>query len=114
MSNRKSNVYLSHALFCVDNVRTYTADGEAAFLGDRKTQDAVVRNLEVIGQCVKDIGIDALQTASPSTDWRAIAAFRNVLAHEYLGVKPDLVWMVVTNDMPLLEQVLKALLSSIK
>ena len=114
MSNRKLGVYLSHALFCIDNIRIYTADGESAFLSDRKTQDAVVRNLEVIGQCVKDAGIDVLQAASPGTDWRAIAAFRNVLAHEYFGVKADLVWAVVADDLPAREQSLNALASSTK
>lgn len=114
MSNRKASVFLSHALFCIDNIRDYTTGGEAEFATDRKTQDAVVRNLEVVGQCIKDAGIEALQTAAPDTDWKAVAAFRNVLAHEYLGVKPDLVWAVVRNDLPLLEKALKAILSSAK
>ncbi|MBW7901614.1 MAG: DUF86 domain-containing protein [Rhodocyclaceae bacterium] len=110
MTGKKApGVYVAHALFCIENIHAYTSEGEEAFRQDRKTQDAVIRNLEVIGQCVKDEGIENLRAAAPEIDWRTIAAFRNVLAHGYLGVKTDLVWAVVSKELPILEQALRHL-----
>lgn len=105
-------LYLEHALLCVRRVRDYTAGyTEAVFLSDQKTVDAVIRNLEVIGQCVKAHGLETLESSTPDIRWRAIAAFRNVLAHEYRGVKPSLVWRVVTDELPLLQEALEEILA---
>lgn len=65
------------------------------FFKDRKTQDAVIRNLEVIGQAVKDIGVDDLSKSCPDVPWAQVAGARNVLAHHYLGVDIQLVWNIV-------------------
>lgn len=109
---KSARPYLEHALLCIGRIRDYTADGsEASFLTDHKTQDAVIRNLEVIGQCIKDHGTESLQLTAPNIKWRTIAAFRNVLAHEYLGVKPSLVWNIVANDLIPLEDALKDVLA---
>jgi hypothetical protein len=53
-------VYLRHILDCIARIEDYVREGREAFLGDTKTQDAVIRNLEVIGQAVKDLGTNAL------------------------------------------------------
>lgn len=65
------------------------------FLDDRKTQDAVVRNLEVIGQALKDYGIDELTEKKPDIPWQQIAGMRNILAHDYLGVDMVMIWDTV-------------------
>ena len=80
-------IFLAVALESIELIESYI-DGYdlTAFLTDRKTQDAVVRNLEVIGQALKDFGIEALLMEQPDMPWREIAGMRNVLAHEYLGV----------------------------
>ena len=105
-------LFLRHALLCVRRIRDYTASHtESTFLADQMAQDAVIRNLEVIGQCIKDHGLDPLQALNPDIRWRTIAAFRNVLAHEYMGVKPSLVWQVVVNELPALENALEKILA---
>lgn len=110
--NKDIALYLEHALLCVHRIRDYTASyTESEFLADQKTIDAVIRNLEVIGQCIKDHGLAPLESASPDIRWRAVAAFRNVLAHEYRGVKPSLVWQVVTDHLPSLQTALEKILS---
>ncbi len=76
------------------------------FLIDRKTQDAVVRNLELIGQALKDFGIEALAQVNSEIPWQKIAAMRNILAHEYLGVDMSLIWETVSNQLDELRQVL--------
>ena len=75
----------------------YTEPGEAQFRSDLKTQDAVLRNLETLGEATKKLNS---QTRALSTDtpWREIAGFRDVIAHDYLEVDLDLVWNVIDED----------------
>jgi uncharacterized protein with HEPN domain len=109
---KDTRLYLEHALLCVRRIRDYTTSHtESTFLADQKTLDAVIRNLEVIGQCIKDHGVNPLQSSTPDIRWRAIAAFRNALAHEYMGVKPSLVWQIIANDLPALECALQEILT---
>jgi uncharacterized protein with HEPN domain len=93
-------VYLAHARDCADRIESYAVDGKACFLADPKTRDAILRNLEIIGQCVKDAGVDPLASLAPTIQWTKIAAFRNVLAHSYLSVKPEVVWTIVEVELP--------------
>lgn len=64
--SRERTVFLRHVLLCLDKIERYTADGKQAFMRDAKTQDAVVRNLEIIGQAVKDLGTDDLSIRHPA------------------------------------------------
>jgi uncharacterized protein with HEPN domain/predicted nucleotidyltransferase len=80
-----------------------------SFLSDRKTQDAVVRNLEIIGQALKDYGIDVLAEKRPDMPWSQITGMRNVLAHEYLGVDMVMIWDTVQLHLTDLQQALKSL-----
>lgn len=107
-------VYLKHLGGCIARIKLYTDAGKEHFLNDLKTQDAVIRNIEIIGQVVRDLGIDDLATRYPETPWRAIAGTRNFLAHQYLGVDPVLIWNIVAGDLPLLEQQLASLLAEIE
>jgi len=78
-------------------------------MADPKTQDAVVRNLEVIGQAVRDYGVEGLAAVAPHIPWRRIAGLRNVLAHQYLGVDLHLLWNIVGNELPRLREALSQL-----
>jgi uncharacterized protein with HEPN domain len=79
------------------------------FQSDEKTIDAVVRNLEVIGEAVRHLmaSSDELPHAIP---WADIAGMRNILIHEYFGVDLTIVWATVTVDLPTLRSSLKRLL----
>ena len=103
---RDRSVYLRHVQDLIDRIKTYTAEGEVTFRADSKTQDAVLHNLEIIGQCVKDYGVDDLLHAYPGFPWAPIAGFRNILAHQYLGVDIGLVWAIVIRDLPALERLI--------
>ena len=75
------------------------------FLRDDKTYDAVIRNLEVIGEAVKNIP-EEIRTRYPEIEWRKMAGLRDIVAHEYFGVSDEIVWDVIQNKIPfLLEQV---------
>jgi uncharacterized protein with HEPN domain len=103
--------YLQHIRDAIDRITNYVAAGEQAFLSDSKTQDAVIRNLEIIGEAVKSLSVD-LKNANADIPWKRIAGMRDQLIHGYFGVNIDLVWGVVANEIPALiarvEQLLKS------
>lgn len=98
---KDERVYLLHALESIDAIQRYTVDGRDAFFADPKTQDAVIRNVEVIGQAVKGIS-DQTRALEPDVSWRQIAGMRDKLIHEYFGVDLALVWDVVERELPVL------------
>ena len=72
------------------------------FLADRKTQDAVIRNLEIIGEAAKTLP-DELKAKMPEIEWHKIVALRNILTHEYFGVNLKIIWDVIQNKLTELE-----------
>lgn len=70
----------------------------AAFADDTKTQDAVIRNLEIIGEAVARLP-GTFKTQHPEIEWRKITALRNILAHEYFGVSLPVIWDVVEHKL---------------
>ena len=91
--------YLLHVRDAIDAITAYTAAGRDAFLADQKTQDAVIRNLEIIGEAVKRLS-SRVTNAYPDIPWRQIAGMRDKLVHDYFGVDLDLVWGVVERELP--------------
>lgn len=80
------------------------------FQADRKTVDAVVRNLEVIGEAVKNIP-QTVRDQHPHIPWQRVAALRDILIHEYFGIDMEILWDVVHNKLPLLKQQVIEILS---
>ena len=78
------------------------------FLDDAKTHDAIMRNLEVIGEAAKHIP-EEVRKRNPSVPWRKISGFRDVAAHEYFGIDTDVVWNLITREVPGLLDELKRL-----
>lgn len=92
-------VYLAHMLECIERVELYTRDGHEAFLASPMAQDAVIRNLEVIGEAAKRVS-DNFRLSHPEIPWRGMAGLRNVLIHDYEGVDANQVWRVVEGELP--------------
>jgi uncharacterized protein with HEPN domain len=101
--------YLEHVLDAIERVESYTRDGEQAFIEDLRTQDAVVRNLEVIGEAVKNLSADT-RAKRPEVPWREIAGMRDKMIHEYFGVDLRVVWDAVQTDLPRLRESVRAIL----
>lgn len=76
------------------------------FMRDIKTQDAVVRNLEILGEAAKGVSM-GLRKRYDSLPWSSVAGMRDRLIHGYFGVNLDIVWDVVKNDLPPMVEVLK-------
>lgn len=107
---KDKTVYIATALECIDLIKEYTSDQTVqCFLADRKTQDAVVRNLEIIGQALKDFGIEVLTEKIPLIPWAQVAGMRNILAHDYLGVDMVMIWDTVQLHLDDLQQALETI-----
>lgn len=94
-------VYLKHIRDCLRRILEYTSAGKSDFLRDTRTQDAVIRNFEVIGEAVKQLSQD-FKADWPDVEWKRIAGMRDFLIHVYFGVKLEMVWDVVENYVPAL------------
>jgi uncharacterized protein with HEPN domain len=94
--------YLGHILECIRRIRENTSEGQDAFLASHTLQDAVLRNLQTMSESTQRLSHD-LKAAHPEIEWHRIAAFRNVLVHDYLGIDIPTVWEIVRRDVPQLE-----------
>lgn len=93
----------------IDRVLQYTESGRDAFFADPMVQDAVVGNLEVVGEAAKRVS-PSLQEQAPSVPWREMAGMRDKLVHDYFGVDLALVWDVVEGELPKVRVSISALL----
>lgn len=99
--------YLDHIVRAIERIKRYTAEiGEAAFLKDELVQDAVIRNIEVIGEAARNIDRHHPKFAALHSDvpWQEIYLMRNRVAHGYFSVDLEIVWKTVKRDIPELEQ----------
>ena len=95
--------YLEHILEAIKNIDEYTADmTEVSFLEDRRTQDAVIRNLEIMGEACNNIVKYHSDFASyhQKIPWGFAYEMRNVLAHGYHKVDLEIVWKTIEKDLP--------------
>ncbi len=87
--------FLLHVLESIEIIEKHTQDmSRDEFMEDAKTQDAVLRRLEIIGEAVRNAPID-FRDKCPEIPWKAIAGTRDILIHEYFGVDLELVWEIV-------------------
>ena len=108
----KDPAYLQHMLDMIERIEIATAAGKAAFFESVIHQDAVLRNLHTLTETTQRLSAD-LKASHPEIDWAALAAFRNVVVHDYLGIDIELVWTVVDQDVPDLKAKVTKLLDSL-
>jgi uncharacterized protein with HEPN domain len=100
---KDDRVYLAHIRDAIGRIDAYTSGGRDRFFAETVVQDAVIRNLEVIGEAVKCLS-DEARSACPDVPWKPIAGMRDVLIHHYFGVKLETVWQVVIEHLPPLRE----------
>lgn len=100
---KDDRAYLLHILDSIGRMFEYTIEGKDAFFSDTKTQDAVVRNLEIIGEAVKRVS-SGIRDENRDIPWKQIAGMRDRLIHDYFGVDLKLVWAVIEKELRPLER----------
>ncbi len=96
---KSDKTYLLHILELIGRIEDATSSGKFAFLESRLHQDAVLRNLHTLTETTQRLSLE-LKVTHPDVEWSTLAAFRNVLVHDYLGIDIELVWAVVSQDIP--------------
>ena len=109
MSKRDAALLIEDMRAAMDKIARYTAGMErAAFLEDEKTVDAVVRNLEIIGEASKQVPED-FKVLHPAVPWAQMAGLRNRIVHDYAGIDLELIWEIVQHSLPALRRQLDGL-----
>ena len=107
----RADDYLGHIIEAIDNISEYTEDMDlVAFLLDKKTQDAVIRNFEIIGEACNNVTKHhgPFAAAHPQVPWNFAYEMRNALSHGYFKVDQQIVWQTIGDDLPGLRQAVQA------
>ena len=114
MSKRGDKEFLLEMKEAMQRVTDYTArlDYEE-FLKDKKTQDAVLRNIEILGEAAKNLS-KGLKDKHKDIEWKNIAGMRDKIDHFYFGIKWELVWSVINDKIPGLLKEIKAIIRQTK
>lgn len=107
--------YLEHIVQAIDRISEYTADmDQQAYAADTKTQDAVIRNFEVIGEACNNVAKHhaAFAAAHHDVPWSFAYEMRNALSHGYFKVDHKVVWRTIAMDLPQLSAAVRLILKS--
>jgi len=108
--------YLQHMVDAISRIQRYLSNvSETGFMGDEKTQDAVVRNFEVIGEAARHVQTmhEDYAAAHPEVPWGLMYAMRNRVAHDYFQVDWNLIWRTAHGELPALREQIERLLAGL-
>lgn len=110
---RDYSLYLEDILKAIKNINSYTKGlTYVKFKKNNLVIDGVVRNLEIIGEAVKNIPT-AIKNKTSAIEWKKVAGLRDILTHEYFGIDIEIVWDIVKNKLPDLKKEVSSLLKEI-
>ena len=111
---RDYRLYLHDIKEAVEKIEAFTKGFTfEQFAEDVKTVDAVIRNLEILGEAAKHIP-KRVKEKHPDVDWKAMAGMRNILAHEYFGVRMGIIWKTIRERLPELRRKIEEILGESK
>jgi uncharacterized protein with HEPN domain len=97
--SREWLLYLNDMLACCERIQNYTRGlSREQFDAGGMAYDAIVRNMEVLGEAARQIP-DAVRAAAPDVEWRGVIAVRNILIHGYFSIDSDILWDLVTHKI---------------
>lgn len=113
MSERSQELFLTDIIESITAINSYVIGFDIASFGaDRKTYSATIRELEIIGEAIKNIS-DEIKRQYPDVLWQEIRSFRNKITHEYFGIDVRIVWDIVQNELEQLENQIHQILASL-
>lgn len=113
MSEKSSRLYLEDILTSILRIEDYVRGlNFESFTKDQKTIDAVVRNLEIIGEAAKNIP-ESFSEKHAELPWREMMSTRNKVIHEYFGVDNNILWQTTREDLPKLKAQIQKLLQEL-
>jgi uncharacterized protein with HEPN domain len=107
---KDDRLYLHHMLERCQRISRFIRPGRQEFFESEELQDAVIRNIEVIGEAAKRVSV-AARARLASLDWKAICAMRDVLIHDYIGIDLDEIWNVAFFRIPEPQTILEQFLT---
>ena len=111
--SRDYNLYLEDILESCQRIVSYTAGmSYDSFVKNNMVYDAVLRNIEIIGEAVKQVPKDIRDQYS-EVDWRRIVGMRDIVAHHYFRIHDEIVWDIVENKIPELTEKIESILKEI-
>ena len=102
-------IYLAQILERIVRIEDFVCVGKKAFLDNPLIQDAVIRNLEVIGEASRRVGAE-YQLAHPEIPWREMSGLRNILIHDYESVNLEKIWQVIEKELPSVKNTIERML----
>ncbi len=113
MSERSISLYLADMLEAVDRVCDYTSKlTYSSFSGNEMVADAVLRNLEVLGEAARHVP-QTTRNKYPGIPWTSLVGLRNIVIHQYHGVDLENIWQIARKDLPPLRNILRAALDNL-
>lgn len=110
---RNYKIYLNDILESIANIEEYTKGVSfEEFSGERMREDAILRNLMVIGEAVKNIPED-IRSKSPKTEWGEMAGLRDILIHQYFGADLETIWGIIKDELPRLKRDINSLIKKL-
>ena len=114
MSKRDDTILLEDIIESIEKINRYTNDLQlSVFLSDEKTQDAVARNFEIMGEAVARMSTE-FKTLNEQISWQYLKDFRNILIHAYEIIDYSLVWDTIKKELPSVYEQTKDLLNKLK
>ena len=114
MSKRGIKLYLEDIQDSIRKIEKYTRDSNfEKFSKDEQMIDAVVRNLSIIGEAVKNIPKE-IKAKNPDVAWNEIKGMRNKVIHEYFGIDEEILWKTIQDDLPVFKKQIAKLLKDVK